>query len=306
MALFLVKRVLSSIATLFIIITITFFLMHAVPGGPFALNEKLSQGVIKAMETKYGLDKPLIQQYGIYMKNLVKGDLGLSIASKEGKTVNYIIRTKFPVSARLGGLSIILALVLGLLMGSFAALRHEKFVDRLVMFISTLGIAVPGFIMGMLLLLLFGVALRWLNFIGLNSPADYILPTFTLAFYPACFIARLIRSSLLDVLGQDYIRTARAKGIKGYSILLKHAMRNAILPVVTYLGPLIAYVLVGSFVVERIFSIPGLGLFFVQSITSRDYPLIMGTTIFLAALIIFMNLVVDIIYGVIDPRIKVK
>ncbi len=306
MALFLVKRVLSSIATLFIIITITFFLMHAVPGGPFALNEKLSQGVIKAMETKYGLDKPLIQQYGIYMKNLVKGDLGLSIASKEGKTVNYIIRTKFPVSARLGGLSIILALVLGLLMGSFAALRHEKFVDRLVMFISTLGIAVPGFIMGMLLLLLFGVALRWLNFIGLNSPADYILPTFTLAFYPACFIARLIRSSLLDVLGQDYIRTARAKGIKGYSVLLKHAMRNAILPVVTYLGPLIAYVLVGSFVVERIFSIPGLGLFFVQSITSRDYPLIMGTTIFLAALIIFMNLVVDIIYGVIDPRIKVK
>jgi len=306
MALFLVKRVLSSIATLFIIITITFFLMHAVPGGPFALNEKLSQGVIKAMETKYGLDKPLIQQYGIYLKNLVKGDLGLSIASKEGKTVNYIIRTKFPVSARLGGLSIILALVLGLLMGSFAALRHEKFVDRLVMFISTLGIAVPGFIMGMLLLLLFGVALRWLNFIGLNSPADYILPTFTLAFYPACFIARLIRSSLLDVLGQDYIRTARAKGIKGYSVLLKHAMRNAILPVVTYLGPLIAYVLVGSFVVERIFSIPGLGLFFVQSITSRDYPLIMGTTIFLAALIIFMNLVVDIIYGVIDPRIKVK
>jgi len=280
--------------------------MHAVPGGPFALNEKLSQGVIKAMETKYGLDKPLIQQYGIYLKNLVKGDLGLSIASKEGKTVNYIIRTKFPVSARLGGLSIILALVLGLLMGSFAALRHEKFVDRLVMFISTLGIAVPGFIMGMLLLLLFGVALRWLNFIGLNSPADYILPTFTLAFYPACFIARLIRSSLLDVLGQDYIRTARAKGIKGYSVLLKHAMRNAILPVVTYLGPLIAYVLVGSFVVERIFSIPGLGLFFVQSITSRDYPLIMGTTIFLAALIIFMNLVVDIIYGVIDPRIKVK
>jgi oligopeptide transport system permease protein len=306
MALFLVKRVLSSIATLFIIITITFFLMHAVPGGPFALNEKLSQGVIKAMEAKYGLDKPLIQQYGIYMKNLVKGDLGLSIASKEGKTVNFIIKTKFPVSARLGGLSIILALVLGLLMGSFAALRHEKFVDRLVMFISTLGIAVPGFIMGMLLLLLFGVALRWLNFIGLNSPADYILPTFTLAFYPACFIARLIRSSLLDVLGQDYIRTARAKGIKGYSILMKHAMRNAILPVVTYLGPLIAYVLVGSFIVERIFSIPGLGLFFVQSITSRDYPLIMGTTIFLAALIIFMNLVVDIIYGVIDPRIKVK
>ena len=306
MALFLVKRVLSSIATLFIIITITFFLMHAVPGGPFALNEKLSQGVIKAMEAKYGLDKPLIQEYGIYMKNLVKGDLGLSIASKEGKTVNFIIKTKFPVSARLGGLSIILALVLGLLMGSFAALRHEKFVDRLVMFISTLGIAVPGFIMGMLLLLLFGVALRWLNFIGLNSPADYILPTFTLAFYPACFIARLIRSSLLDVLGQDYIRTARAKGIKGYSILMKHAMRNAILPVVTYLGPLIAYVLVGSFIVERIFSIPGLGLFFVQSITSRDYPLIMGTTIFLAALIIFMNLVVDIIYGVIDPRIKVK
>jgi oligopeptide transport system permease protein len=301
MSMFLVKRVLSSIVTLFVIITATFFLMHAVPGGPFATNEKLSQSIIKAMEAKYGLDKPLIQQYGI-----VKGDLGMSIASKEGKTVNYIISQKFPVSARLGGLAVLLALILGLFMGCYAALRHEKFVDRLVMFISTLGVAIPGFIMGMLLLLLFGVALRWLNFIGLNSPLDYILPTFTLAFYPACFIARLIRSSLLDVLGQDYIRTARAKGIPAFSIIIKHAMRNAILPVVTYLGPLLAYVLVGSFVVERIFSIPGLGLFFVQSITSRDYPLIMGTTIFLAALVIFMNLVVDIMYAVIDPRIKLK
>ena len=216
MTMFLVKRVLSSIVTLFVIITATFFLMHAVPGGPFATNEKLGQGIIKAMEAKYGLDKPLIQQYGIYLKNLVKGDLGMSIASKEGKTVNYIISQKFPVSARLGGLSVLLALILGLLMGCYAALRHEKFVDRLVMFISTLGIAVPGFIMGMLLLLLFGVALRWLKFIGLNSPLDYILPTFTLAFYPACFIARLIRSSLLDVLGQDYIRTARAKGIPAF------------------------------------------------------------------------------------------
>ena len=306
MAGFLLKRVLSSIVTLFVIITITFFLMHVVPGGPFATNEKLSQGIIKAMEAKYGLDKPLIQQYGIYLGNLVKGDLGMSIASKEGKTVNYIISQKFPVSARLGGLAVLLALILGLFMGCYAALRHEKFVDRLVMFISTLGIAVPGFIMGMLLLLLFGVALRWLSFIGLNSPLDYILPTFTLAFYPACFIARLIRSSLLDVLGQDYIRTARAKGLPATSVLIKHAIRNAILPVVTYLGPLLAYVLVGSFVVERIFSIPGLGLFFIQSITSRDYPLIMGTTIFLAALIIFMNLVVDLVYVVIDPRIKLK
>jgi oligopeptide transport system permease protein len=306
MAQFLAKRILSSIGTMFVIITATFFLMHAVPGGPFATNEKLSQGVIKAMEAKYGLNKPLFQQYLIYMGNLVRGDLGMSIASKEGKTVNYIIAKKFPVSARLGGLSVLVALILGLFMGCYAALRHEKFADRVVMFISTLGIAVPGFIMGMLLLLLFGVALRWLNFIGLNSPLDYILPTFTLALYPACFIARLIRSSLLDVLGQDYIRTARAKGIPAFPILFKHAMRNAILPVVTYLGPLLAYVLVGSFIVERIFSIPGLGQFFVQSITSRDYPLIMGTTIFLAALIIFMNLLVDIVYVIIDPRIKLK
>lgn len=306
MAEFLVKRFLSSIATLFVIITATFFLMHAVPGGPFATNEKLSQGVIKAMEAKYGLNKPLMQQYAIYLGNLVRGDLGISIASKEGKTVNYIISQKFPISARLGGLSVLVALILGLFMGSYAALRHEKLADRVVMFISTLGIAVPGFIMGMLLLLLFGVALRWLNFIGLNSPLDYILPTFTLAFYPACFIARLTRSSMLDVLGQDYIRTARAKGLPGISVLIKHAMRNAILPVVTYLGPLLAYVLVGSFIVERIFSIPGLGQFFVQSITSRDYPLIMGTTIFLAALIIIMNLLVDLVYVAIDPRIKLK
>lgn len=306
MAGFLVKRVLSSIVTLLVIITATFFLMHAVPGGPFATNEKLSRGMVQAMEKKYGLDKPILEQYGKYVWNLAHLDFGLSIASKEGRTVNDIIGDKFPISAGLGGLAILVALVLGLSMGCVAALNHEKTIDRVVMFVSTLGIAVPGFIMGMLLLLLFGVALRWLGFIGLNSPADYILPTFTLAFYPACFIGRLTRSSLLDVLGQDYIRTARAKGLTRDKVLIKHAMRNAMLPVVTYLGPLLAYVLVGSFVVERIFSIPGLGQFFVDSITSRDYPLIMGTTIFLAALIIFMNLLVDMAYVVIDPRIKLK
>jgi oligopeptide transport system permease protein len=303
---FLLKRILSSLVTMFVIIAATFFLMHAVPGGPFATNEKLSRGMVAAMEAKYGLDKPIMVQFGKYLWNLMHFDFGLSIASKEGKTVNDIINLKFPVSAGLGGLAILVALGLGLTLGCAAALNHEKWLDRAVMFISTLGIAVPGFIMGMLLLLLFGVALRWLGFIGLNSPADYILPTFTLAFYPACFIARLTRSSLLDVLGQDYIRTARAKGMPRKIVLVKHAMRNAMLPVVTYLGPLIAYVLVGSFVVERIFSIPGLGQFFVNSITSRDYPLIMGTTIFLAALIIFMNLLVDMVYAVIDPRIKLK
>jgi oligopeptide transport system permease protein len=306
MAKFLVKRVLSSIITLFVIVAATFFLMHAVPGGPFALNEKLSRKTVLAMEAKYGLNKPVIQQFGKYLENLANFDLGLSITSKEGKTVNDIIADKFPTSAGLGGLAIVFALVIGLSMGCIAALRHEKAVDRIVMFVSTLGIAVPGFIMGTLLMLLFGVALRWLGFIGLHSPSDYILPTFTLAFYPACFIARLTRSSLLDVLGQDYIRTARAKGMPRNVVLIKHAMRNAMLPVVTYLGPLLAYVLVGSFVVERIFSIPGLGRFFVDSITTRDYPLIMGTTIFLAALIIFMNLLVDIAYSIIDPRIKLK
>jgi oligopeptide transport system permease protein len=306
MAGFLVKRVLSSIITLFVIVAATFFLMHAVPGGPFALNEKLSRKTVQAMEAKYGLNKPVIQQFGKYLLNLANLDLGLSITSKEGKTVNDIIAEKFPTSAGLGGLAIVFALVIGVSMGCIAALRHEKAVDRIVMFVSTLGIAVPGFIMGTLLMLLFGVALRWLGFIGLHSPSDYILPTFTLAFYPACFIARLTRSSLLDVLGQDYVRTARAKGMPRNVVLIKHAMRNAMLPVVTYLGPLLAYVLVGSFVVERIFSIPGLGRFFVDSITTRDYPLIMGTTIFLAALIIFMNLLVDIAYSIIDPRIKLK
>jgi oligopeptide transport system permease protein len=306
MARFLVKRILSAIVTLFILITLTFFLMHAVPGGPFQTNEKAGVATIKAMEAKYGLNDPIMTQYGRYLNDLLHGDLGLSITSKEGRTVNDIIAMKFPISAKLGGISILVALILGLFMGCVAALRHEKIVDRVVMFISTLGIAVPGFIMGTLLILLFGVALRWLGFIGLNSPTDYILPVFTLAFYPACFIARLTRSSLLEVLGQDYIRTARAKGISRIWVLIKHAMRNAILPVVTYLGPLIAYVLVGSFVVERIFSIPGLGQFFVGSITTRDYPLIMGTTIFLAALIIFMNVIVDILYAVIDPRIKLK
>lgn len=305
MAWFLVKRILSAILTVFLIATITFFLMHAVPGGPFN-TERMDAKTKAELMSKYGLDKPLLEQYGTYLGNLVKGDLGPSLKSRSARDVNTIIAEKFPVSARLGGISILLALILGLGMGTLAALKHEKAADRIVMFISTLGIAVPSFIMGAFLVVIFGVYLKIPIFDNLKSASGYVLPAFTLAFYPACFIARLTRSSLLEVLGQDYIRTARAKGLSKATVILKHAMKNAILPVVTYLGPLTAYTITGSFVVEKIFNISGLGRFFIDSINSRDYPLIMGTTIFLAILIVAMNLIVDVLYSVIDPRITLK
>ena len=244
-------------------------------------------------------------RYKNYMLGLVKGDLGLSVKQR-GRTVAQIIATKFPVSARLGGLSILTAVCVGIPLGSIAAFNRGKWADNVVIFIATCGIAVPSFVICTLLLMLFGLKLGWLPTVGLNSVLHYIMPVTALAFYPTAYIARLMRSSMLDVLGQDYMRTARAKGLGQFKCIFKHALRNAVLPVVTYLGPLLAYTLTGSFVVEKIFTIPGLGSEFVGSITGRDYPLIMGTTIFLAVLIVSMNVIVDIAYKLIDPRIKLK
>ena len=281
---YILKRVAMAVLTIYLVSTITFFLMNLVPGGPFLAEKAVSPQAQAAMEEKYGLDKPLSVQYKNYMLGLVKGDLGLSVKQR-GRTVAQIIATKFPVSARLGGLSILTAVCVGIPLGS---------------------IAVPSFIICTLLLMLFGLKLGWLPTVGLNSVLHYIMPVTALAFYPTAYIARLMRSSMLDVLGQDYMRTARAKGLGQFKCIFKHALRNAVLPVVTYLGPLLAYTLTGSFVVEKIFTIPGLGSEFVGSITGRDYPLIMGTTIFLAVLIVSMNVIVDIAYKLIDPRIKLK
>ena len=305
MSRYIIKRVISAIITLFLVATLTFFLMYLVPGGPFLAEKAPSPQTMKALEEKYGLDQPVGVQYTNYMKRLLKGDLGTSLKMR-GQEVNHIIETRFPISAKLGLCAVILAISVGLPIGSFAALKRGKFLDRLIMFFSTLGMAVPGFVVATVLMYFFGVKLRVLPTFGLTSPLHYILPVIALAFYPTAYISRLMRSSMLDIIGQDYMRTAKAKGVSQFKSLFKHALRNAILPVVTYLGPMLASILTGSFIVEKVFTIPGLGNQFIGSITDRDYPLIMGTTIFLAFLLITMNVLVDIAYKIIDPRIKME
>lgn len=302
---YIIKRVIYAIITLFLVATITFFMMNLIPGGPFTSEKAPTQAVLDALNAKYGLEKPVIVQYKNYMLKLVQGDLGTSLKQR-GREITKIVTEKFPVSARLGGISIIVALLIGIPLGAAAALHRGKWLDNLIMFVATVGIAVPGFVVASALMITFGVNIKIFPTYGLSSPLHYVLPVITLAFYPASYISRLIRSSLLDVLGQDYIKTAKAKGVGGFSLLFKHAMRNAILPVITYTGPLIAYTLTGSFVVEKIFTIPGLGSSFITSITGRDYPLVMGTTIFLAFIVISMNVVVDVVYKLVDPRIKLK
>lgn len=301
---FLTRRILSAILTLFVIITFTFFLMRMVPGGPF--NSEKMNAVTKAnMEKKYGLDKPVIQQFGIYLTELAKGDLGPSLKMK-GRSVNSIIAEKFPVSARLGAMALITAVILGITLGIAAAIKHESLLDRMVMLLTTIGISVPGFVMGTLFLILFGVVLQISPTTWENTPANYILPVITYSFYPTCYVTKLTRSSMLETLGQDYIKTARAKGLSNVVVDFKHALKNSIIPVITYLGPLTAYLITGGFAVEKIFSVPGLGRFFIDSISNRDYPLIMGTTIFLAVLVIGINVIVDILYTFVDPRIKLQ
>lgn len=302
---YILKRVLISLATIFIVITATFFLMRLMPGGPFD-GEKVMLPEIKAsMEEKYGLDKPLGEQYLMYLKDLLKGDLGPSMKYK-GRTVQEIIGYSFPSSAKLGGVAIGVSLVLGILLGILAALKYGKWPDSLCMVLATLGVTIPGFVIATLLMYVFGVKLRLVEITGLNSWKSYILPSIALAGYSIAFISRLTRSKLLEVLKSDYIRTAKAKGVSGSRIIFRHALRNTLIPIVTYLGPLVAGILTGSFVVEKIFAIPGLGREFVTTIGNRDYTTILGVTIFYSALLIICNLIVDIMYVIIDPRIKLE
>lgn len=302
---YILKRILLAIVTIWAVATLTFFLMNMVPGGPFLSEKAISPQATAALEAKYGLDKPLGQQYLTYMLDASHGDFGDSLKQR-GRTVMDIIKMKFPVSARVGGVSVLVALIVGVPLGCIAALKRGKFLDSLISVISTCGIAVPSFVICTLLLYFFGVKLQILPTMGLTSWKHYVMPAMALSFYPTAYIMRLMRSSMLDVLGQDYMRTAKAKGLAGFKILFKHALRNAILPVITYVGPLLAYTVTGSFVVEKIFTIPGLGGEFITAINGRDYTLIMGTTIFLATLIIVMNVIVDIVYKIVDPRIKLK
>lgn len=302
---YIAKRIGLAIVTIWAVATITFFLMNLVPGGPFLSEKAISPQATAALEAKYGLDKPLFQQYLTYIKDALHGDFGDSLKQR-GRTVMDIIKMKFPVSARVGGVSVLVSLILGVPLGCIAALKRGKFADSLISVVATCGIAVPSFVICTLLLYFFGVKLQILPTMGLTTAKHYVMPVMALAFYPTAYIMRLMRSSMLDVLGQDYMRTAKAKGLAGGKILFKHALRNAILPVITYVGPLLAYTVTGSFVVEKIFTIPGLGGEFIAAINGRDYTLIMGTTIFLATLIILMNVVMDIVYKLVDPRIKLK
>ena len=280
---------------------ITFFAMNAIPGGPFNKEKATDPAVIKALEERYNLDKPLGEQYVIYITNLLQGDWGVSL--KTGRPIWDDMTTKFSVSANLGGRAAIIAIIFGIIFGSCAALTRNRLPDRLIIFFTTLGTAMPSFVFATLLLLIFCLRLGWFQVFTTSNP-NYTLPVIALAVYPMAYITRLTKTSMLDALNQDYIRTARAKGVSRIKVIFVHALRNALIPVITYVGPMVAYILTGSMVVENIFTIGGLGSTFITSIQTRDYTTIMAVTIFLAILMVVANLLTDIVYKMIDPRIK--
>lgn len=297
---YIVKRVLLAILSIIIVSAITFFVMNMIPGGPFNKEKATSAEAQKVLEERYNLDKPVGEQYIIYMNNLIHGDWGVSLHS--GRDIWGEISSKFKVSAKLGGMAAAVAIVIGLILGSIAALTRNRLPDRLIVFLTTLGTAMPSFVLATLLLLVFCLKLGWFPVWSSSNP-NYVLPIIALAMYPMAYITRLTKTSMLDALNQDYVRTAKAKGVHRLKVIFKHALRNALIPVVTYVGPMVAYILTGSMVVENIFTIGGLGSSFVTSITNRDYTMIMATTIFLAILMVIANLLTDIAYKLIDPRI---
>lgn len=297
---YIVKRIFLAIVTIFVISAITFFAMNLVPGGPFNKEKALSPAIQQTLEERYNLDKPVYVQFGLYLKNLLHGDWGVSL--KSGRDIWTDMWTRFQVSAKLGGVAAIIAIIVGIVLGSIAALQRNKLADRVIIFFTTLATAMPSFVLATLLLLVFCLKLEWVPVWSSSNP-NYVLPVIALSFYPMAYITRLTKTSMLEALNQDYVRTARAKGVSQQKIIFKHALRNALIPVVTYVGPMVAYILVGSMVVENIFTIGGLGTAFVTSITNRDYTMIMATTIFLAILMVIANLLTDIAYKIIDPRI---
>ncbi len=297
------KRLGMMLIAMFFIILLTFVIMHSIPGGPFTSDKKVSPAIEEAMNEKYHLDDPLPKQFMDYLGNVLRGDFGPSY-KYPGKTVNEFIEDGFPVSAKLGGITIIFVLLAAIPMGILAAVKNGKWQDTLMMALATIGVTIPSFVIASILIYLFSYKLSLLPSYGLDSWKGYILPVIALGGYSISYIARLMRSSLLEVLGQDYIRTARAKGLTEHQIVIRHALRNALIPVITVLGPTIANLLTGSFVVEKIFAIPGLGVHFVDSVTQRDYTTIMGVTVFYATFLMAMTLLVDLFYCLIDPRIK--
>ncbi len=303
LAKYLFKRLLVTVLSQLLIVTVVFLVIHAIPGGPFAREKKLPPEIIKNLNERYHLNDSLWKQYTDYMGNLLKGDLGPSFRY-EDQSVNDLIKRGFPVSATLGAIVVLFSLIVGSLTGIVAALNHNKWPDFLAMLLAMVNFSVPSFILAPLLLYVFALKLNWFPPAMWGEPEQIILPSLALSAGPTAFIASLVRSSMLETMVQDYIKTARAKGLSEKSVIFRHAFKNAVIPVVTYLGPLIAGVFTGSFVIERVFAIPGLGEHFVTSISNRDYTVIMGVTIFYSTFLMVMNLLVDILYVVIDPRIK--
>ena len=297
------KRILQAIGVILLVSIITFVLMDLAPGSPFASEKSQSPEVLAALNKKYGLDQPKMVQLKNFILNALKGDFGVSLKMQKNRPVIDIIKEMFPTSAKLGFLALTWATLVGVPLGCLAAYNRGKPVDSILRVLTTIGISAPGFVVATLLLLLFGVKLKLLPTMGLVGIKSYFMPVFALGFYSMCYIARLSRSSMLDAIGQDYIRTARSKGVSESKILFKHALKNAFIPVLTYLGPLTAGIITGSMVVESVFSVQGMGRYFVNSVLNRDYPIIMATTLLFATLVVFMNMVVDILYRFIDPRI---
>ena len=300
---YLIKRMGMMLITLFLITLLTFILMHAVPGGPFNGEKQVSKAVMDALNEKYKLNDPLWKQFIDYVSGLLRFDLGPSF-KYQGKTVNDFIENGFPYSAKLGGITLVFVLLASIPMGIISALKNGKWQDMLLMAIATIGVTIPSFVIATALIYIFSFKLQWTPVYGVDTWKGYILPVVAMGGYSVSFLPRLMRSSLLDVMGQDYIRTARAKGISETRVIVKHALRNALIPVVTVLGPTVANLLTGSFVIEKIFAIPGMGGYFVNSVTQRDYTTIMGMTVFYAAFLIAMVFIVDLFYCLIDPRIR--
>lgn len=303
---YIIKRLLAGVLSLFILVTLTFFLMRMIPGGPFSPSEQrnVPEKILEQIQDKYGLNDPLPTQYARYLNSLLHGDMGISF-KKQDTTVNELIANGFPVSARVGAIAIVAALAVGIPLGIIAAVKRGKAADMASMVFATIGVSVPSFVICVLMMYLFCEKWKIFPSYGLTSWKHYVLPVFCMAFSQIAYITRLMRSSMLETMRQDYIRTERAKGIPEIRVIGRYALKNSILPVVTYVGPLIATLLTGTFIIEKLFSIPGLGRYFVSAISDRDYSVTLGLTVFLGAMIILCNLAVDIVYALIDPRVKI-
>ena len=299
---YMLKRILLAVISIFAIITITYFLMNLMPGDPF-MSEKASEENRAILIAKYGLDQPVYVQYGRYLENLFHGDMGTSYVLQKGRAVKDIIAESFKVSMGLGVRALILAVICGIILGCIAGLCKDKLPDAVIRVLSSVGISMPGYVIASALMMLLAVNLKILP-VNYNKPGGWIMPMITLAIYPTSYLTRLTRASILEVMNQDYLRTERAKGMSEFVVVFIHALKNSLIPVITYLGPLTASILTGGFVAESVFSVPGLGRYFVSSISSRDYTMIMGVTIFYSTLIVIMNLVCDILYKIVDPRIQ--